>query len=278
MLWLETCLAWTWLTSHKRVGGLGWGLLRHSFQKQTKDNLWHQVTQDFRSWMALHSQSHFQAGSLKGGWVAERGRQHRNEETDEGEPCAKQQSCSSLITAQPDEPRVTPLQSARGEPLLSGSSPARSLTPAPLSLLLHPVMSLLLIAVLSSLLVRDAEATWGTGVKYAVNCPDRCSAELCGGTQRCARTVLDDCGCCQVCAAGRGEHCYRTVSGMHGVKCGPGLFCEFYKDEDDYGDEYGICRGTLTLNSLLHVTAVSAWGIWNGVMLCCTRIPPCFQS
>ncbi|CAB1430081.1 unnamed protein product [Pleuronectes platessa] len=103
-------------------------------------------------------------------------------------------------------------------------------------------MSLLLIAVLSSLLVRDAGATWGAGVKYAVNCPDRCSVERCGGTQRCARTVLDDCGCCQVCTAGRGEHCYRTVSGMHGVKCGPGLFCEFYKDEDDYGDEYGICR------------------------------------
>lgn len=107
----------------------------------------------------------------------------------------------------------------------------------------HPAMPLLLlVAVLSSLLLRDAEA-WGASVKYAVNCPDRCNAERCGGTQRCTRTVLDDCGCCQVCAAGRGEHCYRTVSGMHGVKCGPGLFCEFYKDEDDYGDEYGICKG-----------------------------------
>ncbi|AWP15410.1 putative endothelial cell-specific molecule 1 [Scophthalmus maximus] len=105
-------------------------------------------------------------------------------------------------------------------------------------------MSVLLLAVLSSLLVRDA-AAWGANVKYAVNCPDRCSAGRCGGTLRCARTVLDDCGCCQVCAAGRGEHCYRTVSGMHGVKCGPGLFCEFYKDEDDYGDEYGICRDCL---------------------------------
>ncbi|XP_010740685.2 endothelial cell-specific molecule 1 [Larimichthys crocea] len=105
-------------------------------------------------------------------------------------------------------------------------------------------MSFLLITVLSSLLVQDAEA-WGANVKYAVNCPDRCNAERCGGTQRCTRTVLDDCGCCQVCAAGRGEHCYRTVSGMHGVKCGPGLFCEFYKDEDDYGDEYGICKDCL---------------------------------
>ncbi|XP_043999845.1 endothelial cell-specific molecule 1 [Gambusia affinis] len=105
----------------------------------------------------------------------------------------------------------------------------------------HPVMSLLLLAVLSSLMLHDAEA-WSAGVKYAVNCPDRCSVDRCGDTQRCTRTVLDDCGCCQVCAAGRNEHCYRTVSGMHGVKCGPGLFCEFYKDEDDYGDEYGICK------------------------------------
>ncbi|XP_051537031.1 endothelial cell-specific molecule 1-like [Myxocyprinus asiaticus] len=61
-------------------------------------------------------------------------------------------------------------------------------------------------------------------------------------TQRCRRTVLDDSRCCQVCAAGRGDRCYRTVSWMHGVKCGPGLFCDFYKDEDDYGDEYGICK------------------------------------
>lgn len=105
-------------------------------------------------------------------------------------------------------------------------------------------MSILLLTVLSSLVVRDADA-WGASPKYAVNCPDRCSVERCGGTQRCARTVLDDCGCCQVCAAGRGEHCYRTVSGMHGVKCGPGLFCDFYKDEDDYGDEYGICKGNV---------------------------------
>lgn len=103
------------------------------------------------------------------------------------------------------------------------------------------MMYFLLFTVLSALIVQDVEA-WSAGVKYAVNCPDRCNVDLCGGTQRCRRTVLDDCGCCQVCAAGRGEHCYRTVSGMHGVKCGPGLFCEFYKDEDDYGDEYGICK------------------------------------
>ncbi|KAM9735321.1 endothelial cell-specific molecule 1 isoform 1-T1 [Menidia menidia] len=101
-------------------------------------------------------------------------------------------------------------------------------------------MSFLLLTVMSSLVVWDAEA-WSAIGRYAVSCPDRCGAERCGA-QRCARTVLDDCGCCPVCAAARGEHCYRTVSGMHGVKCGPGLFCEFYKDEDDYGDEYGICK------------------------------------
>ncbi|KAM9794361.1 endothelial cell-specific molecule 1 [Syngnathus typhle] len=108
-------------------------------------------------------------------------------------------------------------------------------------------MSLLLFTVLSSLLALGAHGdpgaqAWGSGVKYAVNCPDRCDVERCGPTLGCARTVLDDCGCCRVCTAGRGEHCYRTVSGMHGVKCGPGLFCEFYKDEDDYGDEYGVCK------------------------------------
>lgn len=120
-----------------------------------------------------------------------------------------------------------------------------------------PAMSLLLLTVLSSLLAHSAHAAqaWGSGVKYAVNCPDRCDAGRCGPTLGCARTVLDDCGCCRVCAAGRGEHCYRTVSGMHGVKCGPGLFCEFYKDEDDYGDEYGVCKGTVSLDALHQNTA-----------------------
>ena len=126
-------------------------------------------------------------------------------------------------------------------------------------------MSFLFFAVLSSALVlRDVES-WGVNVKYAVNCPERCNAQLCGAP-RCRRagaaTVLDDCGCCQVCAAGRGEHCYRTVSGMHGVKCGPGFYCEFYKDEDDYGDEYGVCRGKRVC----------------GVCVCvclCVRVCPC---
>lgn len=143
------------------------------------------------------------------------------------------------------------LQSSLSElmrsPVSSPTSNTKGQQPSTTSLdsvCFYPAMSLLLITVLSSLLVQDAKA-WGTEVKYAVNCPDKCSVELCGGAQRCARSVLDDCGCCQVCAAGRGEHCYRTVSGMHGVKCGPGLYCEFYKDEDDYGDEYGICKGRI---------------------------------
>ncbi|KAB5549319.1 hypothetical protein PHYPO_G00065990 [Pangasianodon hypophthalmus] len=109
-----------------------------------------------------------------------------------------------------------------------------------LPLLLLPHHHLLLLAVLVVLEPREL-AAWGASVKYAVNCPERCDPARCGAP-RCARTVLDDCGCCRVCAARRGEHCYRTVSGAHGVKCGPGLYCDFYKDEDEYGDEYGVCR------------------------------------
>ncbi|XP_030048129.1 endothelial cell-specific molecule 1 [Microcaecilia unicolor] len=77
---------------------------------------------------------------------------------------------------------------------------------------------------------------------YAVDCPGHCVSNECKSTLRCARTVLDDCGCCRVCAAGVGETCYRTVSGMDGVKCGPGLRCHFYSEEDDFGDEFGICK------------------------------------
>ncbi|XP_059132749.1 endothelial cell-specific molecule 1 isoform X2 [Peromyscus eremicus] len=78
--------------------------------------------------------------------------------------------------------------------------------------------------------------------KYAVDCPEQCDNTECRSSLRCKRTVLDDCGCCQVCAAGPGETCYRTVSGMDGVKCGPGLKCHFYSEEDDFGDEFGICK------------------------------------
>lgn len=79
--------------------------------------------------------------------------------------------------------------------------------------------------------------------QYAVDCPDRCDGNECKSTVRCKRTVLDDCGCCRVCAAAAGETCYRTVSGMDGVKCGPGLTCQFFTEEDDFGDEFGVCRG-----------------------------------
>lgn len=79
--------------------------------------------------------------------------------------------------------------------------------------------------------------------KYAVDCPEPCDSNECKSTLRCKRTVLDDCGCCRVCAATLGETCYRTVSGMDGVKCGPGLKCQFYTEEDDFGDEFGICKG-----------------------------------
>lgn len=80
-------------------------------------------------------------------------------------------------------------------------------------------------------------------IKYAVDCPEHCDSSECRSNLHCKKMVLDDCGCCQVCAAGLGETCYRTVSGMDGVKCGPGLRCQFYSEEDDFGDEFGICKG-----------------------------------
>lgn len=98
---------------------------------------------------------------------------------------------------------------------------------------------LLLLATL--LVPAHLAAVWS--LKYAVDCPERCDSSQCRSSPRCKRTVLDDCGCCRVCAAGLGETCYRTVSGMDGVKCGPGLRCQFYNEEDDFGDEFGICKG-----------------------------------
>ncbi|XP_055278027.1 endothelial cell-specific molecule 1 [Moschus berezovskii] len=97
---------------------------------------------------------------------------------------------------------------------------------------------LLLLAAL--LVPAHLAAAWS--LKYAVDCPERCDSSQCKSSPRCKRTVLDDCGCCRVCAAGLGEACYRTVSGMDGVKCGPGLRCQFYNEEDDFGDEFGICK------------------------------------
>lgn len=96
--------------------------------------------------------------------------------------------------------------------------------------------------VLALLLVpMHVRATWSA--KYAVDCPESCNSSECKNPQHCKRTVLDDCGCCRVCAAALGETCYRTVAGMDGVKCGPGLKCQFFSEEDDFGDEFGICKG-----------------------------------
>lgn len=96
--------------------------------------------------------------------------------------------------------------------------------------------------VLTLLLVpMNVRATWSA--KYAVDCPESCNSSECKNPQHCKRTVLDDCGCCRVCAAALGETCYRTVAGMDGVKCGPGLKCQFFSEEDDFGDEFGICKG-----------------------------------
>ncbi|XP_026543179.1 endothelial cell-specific molecule 1 [Notechis scutatus] len=107
--------------------------------------------------------------------------------------------------------------------------------------------------VLTLLLVpMNVRATWSA--KYAVDCPESCDSSECKNPQHCKRTVLDDCGCCRVCAAALGETCYRTVAGMDGVKCGPGLKCQFFSEEDDFGDEFGICKecpyGTYGLDCL----------------------------
>ncbi|XP_009074300.1 PREDICTED: endothelial cell-specific molecule 1 isoform X2 [Acanthisitta chloris] len=95
---------------------------------------------------------------------------------------------------------------------------------------------------LLTLLLMPVHAGTAWSAKYAVDCPEPCDSNSCKSTLRCKRTVLDDCGCCRVCAAALGETCYRTVSGMDGVKCGPGLKCQFYTEEDDFGDEFGICK------------------------------------
>lgn len=106
------------------------------------------------------------------------------------------------------------------------------------------LLLLLLAALLAPAPVAPApRAAAPRSAKYAVDCPERCDRGACRSPQRCERTVLDDCGCCRVCAARRGETCYRTVSGMDGVKCGPGLRCQFYSEEDDFGDEFGVCKG-----------------------------------
>ncbi|XP_004703675.1 endothelial cell-specific molecule 1 [Echinops telfairi] len=116
-------------------------------------------------------------------------------------------------------------------------------------------------------------AAWGT--KYAVDCPEHCDSRACKGSLRCRRTVLDDCGCCRVCAAGRGETCYRTVAGMDGVKCGPGLRCQFANQEDDFGDEYGICKdcpyGTFGIDC--KETCHCQLGICDRVTGKCLRFP-----
>ncbi|EOA97092.1 Endothelial cell-specific molecule 1, partial [Anas platyrhynchos] len=81
---------------------------------------------------------------------------------------------------------------------------------------------------LLTLLLTPMHAGTAWSAKYAVDCPEPCESSK--STLRCKRTVLDDCGCCRVCAAALGE------------TCGPGLKCQFYTEEDDFGDEFGICK------------------------------------
>ncbi|XP_074138617.1 endothelial cell-specific molecule 1 [Sminthopsis crassicaudata] len=91
-------------------------------------------------------------------------------------------------------------------------------------------------------LLGPAHLEAGRSNRYAVDCPAHCDPNQCKSSQQCKQTVLDDCGCCRVCAASLGQTCYRTVSGMDGAKCGPGLYCHFSNQEDAFGEEYGICK------------------------------------
>uniref|UniRef100_A0A7N4NH50 Endothelial cell specific molecule 1 n=1 Tax=Sarcophilus harrisii TaxID=9305 RepID=A0A7N4NH50_SARHA len=91
-------------------------------------------------------------------------------------------------------------------------------------------------------LLGPAHLEAGRSSRYAVDCPAHCDPNHCKSSQQCKQTVLDDCGCCRVCAASLGQTCYRTVSGMDGAKCGPGLYCHFSNQEDAFGEEYGICK------------------------------------
>ncbi|XP_074058095.1 endothelial cell-specific molecule 1 [Macrotis lagotis] len=101
---------------------------------------------------------------------------------------------------------------------------------------------LLLTALLAAPLAPAHPGANRAGQRYAVDCPPACDPGHCRSGQPCKQTVLDDCGCCRVCAANLGETCYRTVSGMDGAKCGPGLLCYFTDQEDAFGEEYGVCK------------------------------------
>ncbi|KAJ8271254.1 hypothetical protein COCON_G00101130 [Conger conger] len=50
-------------------------------------------------------------------------------------------------------------------------------------------------------------------------------------------TMLDPCGCCEICAAGLGELC--GGRGLSARRCAPGMEC--VKDEDDPKSKFGIC-------------------------------------
>uniref|UniRef100_A0A4X2M1E3 Endothelial cell specific molecule 1 n=2 Tax=Vombatus ursinus TaxID=29139 RepID=A0A4X2M1E3_VOMUR len=95
---------------------------------------------------------------------------------------------------------------------------------------------------LTTLLIPAHLEAAGGRNRYAVDCPAHCDPNHCKSSQNCKQTVLDDCGCCRVCAAYLGGNCYRTVSGMDGAKCGPGLYCHFSNQEDAFGEEFGICK------------------------------------
>ncbi|KAJ8339838.1 hypothetical protein SKAU_G00344710 [Synaphobranchus kaupii] len=50
-------------------------------------------------------------------------------------------------------------------------------------------------------------------------------------------TMLDPCGCCEICAAGLGESC--GGRGLSARRCAPGMEC--VKDADEQKSKFGIC-------------------------------------
>lgn len=61
---------------------------------------------------------------------------------------------------------------------------------------------------------------------------------------------------------------------MDGVKCGPGLKCQFYSEEDDFGDEFGICKGKEQSLEIFVMTMkekpvmYSGWGLLKEMCTC----------
>ncbi|XP_064193822.1 insulin-like growth factor-binding protein 7 [Anguilla rostrata] len=88
-------------------------------------------------------------------------------------------------------------------------------------------------------LVASLSLTTVAGGRAARSC-GTCDASSCDPlpTDGCAfGTMLDPCGCCEICAAGLGELC--GGRGLSARKCASGMEC--VKDADDPKSKFGIC-------------------------------------